>query len=104
MTYFREKYSSIVFIIVSDDISWCKENIKINYDKVFSKFDDPMVDMAMLSVCDHMIITSGTFGWWGAWLAGGDVVYFKGFPRPGSEIDQGMCHDDYYPPQWIGME
>ncbi|KAL3871025.1 hypothetical protein ACJMK2_039049 [Sinanodonta woodiana] len=104
MTYFREKYSNIFFIIVSDDISWCKENIKINYDKVFSKFDDPFIDMAMLSVCDHVIITSGTFGWWGAWLAGGDVVYFKGYPRPGSKIDQGMCREDYYPVQWIGME
>ncbi|KAL3871027.1 hypothetical protein ACJMK2_039051 [Sinanodonta woodiana] len=104
MTYFREKYSNIIFIIASDDISWCKDNIKINYDNVFSKFDDPLVDMAMLSVCDHVIITSGTFGWWGAWLAGGDVVYFEGYPRSGSEIDQGMCHEDYYPPEWIGME
>ncbi|KAL3871030.1 hypothetical protein ACJMK2_039054 [Sinanodonta woodiana] len=104
MNYFGEMYSNIVFIIVSDEISWCKENIRIHYDTTFSKFDDPWVDMAILSLCDHVIITSGTFGWWGAWLAGGDVIYYKGYPKPGSEIDEGMSREDYYPPQWIGMD
>ncbi|KAL3871161.1 hypothetical protein ACJMK2_039177 [Sinanodonta woodiana] len=104
MNYFREKYSNIHFIIASDNISWCEENIKRDNDTEFSKFNDPWVDMAIMSACDHVIITSGTFGWWGAWLAGGDVVYFKGYPRPGSVIDKGMSREDYYPSQWIGME
>ncbi|KAL3871033.1 hypothetical protein ACJMK2_039057 [Sinanodonta woodiana] len=104
MNYFRDRYNDTFFVICSDDITWCKNNIRGNNDTVFSSFDNPGSVMAMLSFCDHVIITSGTFGWWGAWLAGGEVVYFKGFPRPGSVIDKGMCRDDYYPPQWIGMD
>ena len=41
--------------------------------------------LAMLSHCDHSIITSGTFGW----MADGDVVYsnnYKNFPEPGSAL------------------
>ncbi|KAK3611847.1 hypothetical protein CHS0354_040521 [Potamilus streckersoni] len=83
MNYFREKYNDTFFIVVSDGMSWCKENIQGNNDTAFSNFTNPGTDMALLSVCDHVIITSGTFGWWGAWLAGGEVVYFKGFPKPG---------------------
>ncbi|KAL3871058.1 hypothetical protein ACJMK2_039081 [Sinanodonta woodiana] len=104
MNYFRDRYNNTLFVICSDDMSWCKENIGGNNDTVFSNFDNPGSVMAMLSFCDHVIITSGTFGWWGAWLAGGNVVYFKGYPRPGSVIDKGMCREDYYPPQWIGMD
>ncbi|KAL3871031.1 hypothetical protein ACJMK2_039055 [Sinanodonta woodiana] len=104
MNYFRDRYNDTFFIICSDDITWCKENIRGNNDTAFSNFNNPGTVMAMLSFCDHVIITSGTFGWWAAWLAGGEVVYFKGFPRPGSNIDKGMSREDYYPPQWIGME
>jgi galactoside 2-L-fucosyltransferase 1/2 len=30
-----------------------------------------------LSMCNHTIITVGSFGWWSAWLANGTTVYFK---------------------------
>ncbi|KAL3871055.1 hypothetical protein ACJMK2_039078 [Sinanodonta woodiana] len=100
MNYFRDRYNNTLFVISSDEIC-CKENIRGNNDTVVSHFENPGSAIAVLSLCDHVIITSGTFGWWGAWLAGGEVVYFKGFHRPGSDIDKGMSHEDYYPPHWI---
>ncbi|KAL3847864.1 hypothetical protein ACJMK2_018755 [Sinanodonta woodiana] len=104
MNYFRERYNNTCFIIASDDITLCKENIRGHNDIVFSYFGNAGADLAPLSACDHVIMTSGTFGWWGAWLAGGDVVYFKRFPRAGSTREKAMCHQDYYLPHWIGME
>ncbi|KAL3871032.1 hypothetical protein ACJMK2_039056 [Sinanodonta woodiana] len=104
MKYFRDRYKNTSFVICSDEIYWCKTNIRGYNDTVFSNFENPGSALAVLSLCDHVIITSGTFGWWGAWLAGGDVVYFKGYPRPGSKIDKGMCREDYYPPHWIGID
>ncbi|KAL3871034.1 hypothetical protein ACJMK2_039058 [Sinanodonta woodiana] len=104
MNYFRTKYPNTFFIVVSDGIHWCEENLHVDNDTVFISFMNPGIDMAVLTLCDHVIITSGTFGWWGAWLAGGDVVYFKGFPKPGSPLDKRMRREDYYPPHWIGLE
>lgn len=61
--------------------------------------------MAILSLCDHVVMTVGTFGWWGAWLSRGTVVYCKDFPKPGSIIDKNaLFRDELYPPNWIGLE
>ena len=102
MNFFRGKYKDAVFVILSDDQKWCKENIK-GSDVIFSPFTDPIVDMAILSLCNHTIITSGSFGWWGAWLANGTVVYLRDFPKKGSALDKGFIRDEYYFPHWIGM-
>jgi galactoside 2-L-fucosyltransferase 1/2 len=55
-------------------------------------------------MCDHSIITSGTYSWWAGWLAGGMVVYYKNFLRPNTTIGNEYNDSDYYPPDWIGME
>ncbi|XP_046381656.2 galactoside alpha-(1,2)-fucosyltransferase 2-like [Haliotis rufescens] len=102
MSYFRKKYENPLFIVCSDSITWCKDNLKSG-DTIFVK-GKPEVDLATLSHCDHNIVTSGSFGWWGAWLAGGDVVYFKHFPREKTWLGRQYKAEDYYPPQWLGME
>ena len=60
----------------------------------------------MLASCDHVIMTVGTYGWWGAYLAGGDVVYYW---------DREQClHDpplpveikrpqDFFLPSWVPL-
>jgi galactoside 2-L-fucosyltransferase 1/2 len=40
--------------------------------------------MAILALCDHFISTVGTLGWWIAWLAGGNVTYYKWHARENS--------------------
>ena len=103
MSLYRRRYTNAIFIIISDDMTWCKKNV-VNFDVMYSDFTDPILDLALMSLCDHMVITGGTFGWWGAWLSGGDVVYLKDFPRPGSWLDVfGMDKVEYYPPHWIGL-
>lgn len=101
MNFFKTKNIKIVFFVASDDIEWCKANI--NQSVIFSPFTDPGHDLALLSFCDNVIVTSGTFGWWGAWLSGGETVYFSGYPRPGSSQDKRMNRMDYYPSDWIGF-
>lgn len=95
-----EKYNNVQFIVVSDDIPWCESNLN---GVLYSPFQNPGDDMAMMSLCDHVIVTSGTFGWWGGWLSGGTVVYFKGFPLEGTAWNRLYNRDDYYPPNWIGL-
>ena len=58
-------------------------------------------DLAILASCNHSIFAVGTFGWWGAWLAGGQVVYYNGFPplRPKC-FTRKQVQKEYYLPQW----
>ena len=103
MDWYRKKYNQCLFVVVSDDIPWCKDNIK-GEDVVYSNFTEGIVDLAILSLCHHSIITGGTFGWWGGWLAGGTVIYLADYPYPGTWLwDNLAAKPDYYPPDWIGM-
>ena len=55
------------FIIFSDDIEWCKENLNIENATVANTGND-YVDLCVMSMCNHHIIANSSFSWWGAWL------------------------------------
>ena len=54
-------------LIFSDDIQWCKSNIKSN-NIYYSNLTSCFSDMKAMSMCRNNIIVNSTFGWWGAWL------------------------------------
>ncbi len=72
------------FIFFSDDIEWCSNTFKDRRfcftwtDEVLSMgglWDDwlqgaprEMVDLVLMSNCEHHICSASTFSWWGAWL------------------------------------
>jgi hypothetical protein len=56
------------FLILSDDIEWCKETIGISSNVFFSEHNSNFVDMCLMSKCNHNIISNSSFSWWGAWL------------------------------------
>lgn len=64
MKYFSEKYRNCIFIIASDAKDYYtrtfgnRENIII-IPRHFSSSED----LAVLSICQHSIVTSGSFGW-----------------------------------------
>ncbi|KAK7095362.1 uncharacterized protein [Littorina saxatilis] len=62
-----------------------------------------IVHMGFLASCDHVIMTVGTFGWWAAYLSGGHVTYYDGYPRPGSEVAEGFDRNDFYLPDWVPL-
>ena len=108
MRYFSKKYDRVVFVVCSDDVLWSTSNIESTQSNsvvVFSQFSSlsPEFDLALLSHCNHSIITVGSFGWWAAWLAGGETIYLRDFPRPGSSLRENFHMSDYYLPQWIAM-
>jgi len=48
------------------DINWCKQNI---HNSLFCEVNDTIKDLAIMTKCDHMILTTkSTLGWWGAYL------------------------------------
>lgn len=109
MKYMLERYPHSVFFVTSDDIEWCQENIippsrnDIPVPIVFSASTTSWEDFAMLTLCNHSILSVGTFGWWSAWLANGHVVYYKDYPLPGTKIDFETNKEDYFPTHWVAL-
>jgi hypothetical protein len=56
-----------LFLIFSDDIEWCKDNMKIK-NAVFIENEKDYIEMYLMSLCKHNIISNSSFSWWGAWL------------------------------------
>lgn len=107
MAFMEMKHSSnVVYVVASDDLRWCNKNIKkrfINKIVLLSPFRDVKLDMALISHCDHVIITVGTYGWWGAWLANGTTTYYSKWPRPNSQLEYQVEKKDYFPPNWVAL-
>jgi galactoside 2-L-fucosyltransferase 1/2 len=102
MKYFQKKYQYIHFVVCSDDIPWSKKQFAEGHI-TYSENNPSAVDLAILSLCDDVIMSVGTFGWWGAWLAQGEVIYYTNWFTPGSYMARQQNGEDYFPRSWIGM-
>jgi hypothetical protein len=56
-----------VFLVSSDEIEWCKVNIKAKR-VVYMPSAEPILSFFAGTLCDHAIISNSSFGWWMAWL------------------------------------
>lgn len=55
------------FIVFSDDIDWCKNNLI--GDKIVYLYDEvDYIDLFLMARCNNNIISNSSFSWWGAWL------------------------------------
>ncbi|CAF1258453.1 unnamed protein product [Adineta ricciae] len=98
MNYYRRKYVNCRFLIASDDKKYVQTHLG-QYTDVFitpSGFFSGE-DMAALALCEHTIVTAGTYGWWAAYLAGGDVVHDLNYPVP----FQNCPREHYFPPWFV---
>jgi hypothetical protein len=57
------------FFVFSDDINWCKQNLKLAHPATFvTPSAAAATDLQLMSLCKHQITANSTFSWWGAWL------------------------------------
>ena len=102
MDYYRQRFPNTIFLVTSDNIEWCKVKLGSS-DVFFVEGQHEAVDLAVLSMTNHTVISVGTFGWWAGWLAGGQVIYYRNWPTPNSEIAKQYEHSDYFLPKWRSM-
>ena len=57
-----------IFVIFSDDITWCKKNIKMDNSDVFVENQNEVFDLYLMSLMKNNIISNSTFSWWAAYL------------------------------------
>ena len=99
-----ERISSLTegakFFVFSDNIEWCRKNLPSEY--AFVDGNSPAEDMALMTVCRHVITAASTFSWWGAWLNSNPN---KIVIAPAQKL---WCNDDsfseIYPREWILIE
>jgi hypothetical protein len=66
---YLEKIMKVQLIIFSDDIEWCKQNMK--FERVMfaeQQHESPLDDMFLATKCENIILSNSTFAWWCAWL------------------------------------
>lgn len=78
LTYYKKAIGLIqktvdnpVLFVFSDEIEWCKKNIKFELPTTFIDSNGPnsgVEDMRLMSACKHNIIANSSFSWWAAWL------------------------------------
>lgn len=65
----QDKIGVFEFFVFSDDMKWCKENLKFNSDVNFVEHGEAAcIDMHLMRTCKHNVIANSSFSWWGAWL------------------------------------
>lgn len=70
MKYYEKALTMVDYddiFVFSDDITWCKENLKFK-NMTFIHNENPIDDLWIMSLCGNNIIANSTFSWWAAWL------------------------------------
>lgn len=101
--YIKQHIEAPHFYVFSNDIEWCKENIKA--DKITfvtgNIGKNSWRDMQLMTECRHHIIANSTFSWWGAWLSKyektGITIRPKWFIR-------NVQTKDIYPERWVKLD
>lgn len=111
INYYREAIAHIkvqsqnpLFIIFSDDMQWCKENLKDANVIYFSaeNWNKDYLQLHLISKCKHQIIANSSFSWWGAWLNENEN---KMVIRPTHPFkDENLLHEFHYPESWIAIK
>lgn len=107
MNWFRARHKAPIFVVTSNGMEWCRENIDASQGDVVFAGDgqeaSPGKDFALLTQCNHTIMTIGTFGFWAAYLAGGDTVYLANFTLPSSSFLDIFKPEAAFLPEWVGI-
>jgi hypothetical protein len=67
----ESKVKNVNYFVFSDDVEWCKENIKYENMTIVDhsyKGDKFGYYLQLMMNCKHFIIPNSTFAWWAAWL------------------------------------
>jgi hypothetical protein len=111
MKYFRLHFTNVVFVVASDDIKWCEENISgddVFFTRTTSKDtskNQMHFDFVALAHCNNSIVSSGTFGIWSAYFqSDGGTHIFNGYEHSSNTIWPGEIYLNTPTSTWLKMD
>jgi hypothetical protein len=103
LKYISERTAISRIYVFSDDIEWCKENMKFDYPMTFvgDEYSGEKGEghLYLMSACKNFLIPNSSFSWWAAWLSESKnkiVVAPKKWFN-----DESVNTDDITPKEWI---
>ncbi|XP_018024070.1 galactoside 2-alpha-L-fucosyltransferase Sec1 [Hyalella azteca] len=75
-TFFTERFDNVIFVVTSDDVvATTKMTKKLTFPNTFVSQGSAAEDMHLLTLCNHTIITFGSYGFWAGFLGPGWTAY-----------------------------
>jgi histo-blood group ABO system transferase len=100
-SYFRDAMAIVKSLVtsprlyvISDDLEWCRSWLGHREDVFIPDSQSESEALQTMMACKAMILSNSSFGWWGAWLSGAEIVVA---PDPWL----GDQHWDCLPSRWI---
>lgn len=94
----KQKVENPKFIVFSDDIQWCKENLTFPNGTLFESGEDPVWEkLRLMYSCKNFIISNSTFSWWAQYLSRNKE---KVVIAPNKWKNSGV-YQDIYEKDWI---
>jgi hypothetical protein len=98
----EQKAKNIEIFVCSNDIAWCKQNLKFKYPVHFVENKLGSDDMRVVKHCKHDIIANSSFSWWGAWLnQNPDKIVIA--PKVWFEDKKANSDIEIVPKEWIQL-
>lgn len=93
-----------LFVVFSDHIEWCKQNLSGLRTKILFIEEEPYyIDFYLMSMCKHNIISNSSFSWWAAYLnRNPNKVVIA--PKKWFQPEIGIDTRDLIPKEWIQLE
>ena len=60
---------NVTFVIFSDDINWCKQNLITDRPLLFNEDGNDIEQLFLMSKMDGMICSNSSYSWWAAYLS-----------------------------------
>ena len=79
MSILEDSYDDLTYYVFSEDIEWCKENIKNDKHEIVFVDDDYASErdsghLYLMTACNNHIIANSTYSWWGAFLGDSKIT------------------------------
>ncbi|XP_037075424.1 galactoside 2-alpha-L-fucosyltransferase 3-like [Pollicipes pollicipes] len=105
MDLLRRRHGRCLFVVVSDDMRWCEEHLLAGDVRMAGSGNvgSPVSDMALLGACDHAVLSYGTFGFFAAYLSGGEMVVPANFSEMELPLTEQLKHVKNLPITFINM-
>ena len=69
MNFIRSQIPAPLFFIFSDDIGYCKEQIKNSDDIIFVEEKDIIASFWLMKNCRHFVLSNSSYSWWAQYLS-----------------------------------